>query len=57
MKTNNKQAAQMEKAQNLAIYNKVAEHARRAFARLVIRPGVYTPAEIMKEKKQMYLKH
>ena len=42
----------MEKAQNLAIYNKVAEHARRAFARLVIRPGVYTPADIMKEKKQ-----
>ena len=54
MKTNNnnKQAAQLEKAENLAIYTKVAEHARRAFARLVIRPGVYTPADIVKIKKQ-----
>ena len=36
--------AAAEAAKNLAIYNAIAEHARRAFEALEILPGQYTPA-------------
>ena len=39
--------AAREAAKNLAIYNAIAEHARRAFEALEILPGQYTPAQVV----------
>lgn len=41
-----------EQSKNLAIYNEVAKHARRAFSRVILPAGVYKPADIVRAEKR-----